>query len=67
MQNPSDANCLVYTVPEAGKKIGLSRNAAYAAAARGDLPIIKFGKLKRVPKAAFDRMLEHAMPLRSTT
>jgi hypothetical protein len=27
---------LVYTVPEAGRLLGLSRNAAYAAAKRGD-------------------------------
>jgi predicted DNA-binding transcriptional regulator AlpA len=49
---------LVYDVPEAGAKLGLSRNASYEAAKRGDFPIIKIGKLKKVPKAAFDRMLE---------
>jgi excisionase family DNA binding protein len=50
----------VMTVPEAGKKLGLGRNASYAAAARGDIPTIKLGKLLRVPTAAFDRMLEQA-------
>jgi len=48
---------LVYDVPEAGAMLGLSRNSSYAAAKRGDLPTIKIGKLIRVPKAAFDRML----------
>ena len=48
---------LVYDVPEAGAKLGLSRNASYAAAKRGDLPTIKIGKLLRVPKAAFDQLL----------
>jgi Helix-turn-helix domain len=52
--------CLVYEVPEAGEMLGLNRNAAYAAAKRGDIPVIKIGKLLKVPKVAFDRMLERA-------
>ena len=55
----SDAR-LVYEVPEAGEMLGLTRNAAYAAAKRGDIPVIKIGKLLRVPKVAFDQMLERA-------
>ena len=50
----------VMTVPEAGKKLGLGRNAAYAAAARGDIPVIRFGKSLRVPIVAFERLLEQA-------
>lgn len=51
---------LVYDVPEAGAMLGLNRNASYAAAKRGDIPTIRFGKLIRVPKAAFERMLQDA-------
>lgn len=51
---------LVYDVPEAGRMLGLSRNKAYAAAAAGEIPTIKFGKLLKVPKAAIDRMLDKA-------
>ena len=51
---------LVYDVTEAGEMLGLNRNAAYAAAKRGDIPTIRIGKLIRVPKVAFDRMLERA-------
>lgn len=51
---------LVYEVPEAGAMLGLSRNASYAAAKRGDIPTIRIGKLIRVPKAAFDQMLARA-------
>lgn len=51
---------LVYDVPEAGAMLGLSRNASYLAAKRGDIPTIKFGKLMRVPKVAFARMLDQA-------
>ena len=49
---------LVYDVPEAGALLGLNKNAAYAAAKRGDFPTIRIGKLIRVPKAAFHQMLE---------
>ena len=51
---------LVYEVPEAGEMLGLNRNAAYAAAKRGDIPTIRIGKLIREPKLALDRMLERA-------
>ena len=44
----------------AGAKLGLNRYAAYAAAKRGEIPTIKFGKLLKVPKAALDKMLETA-------
>ncbi len=47
----------VLTVPEAGEQLGLSRNSAYEAARRGDIPTIRIGKLLLVPKAAFDRLL----------
>jgi len=49
------------SVPEAGKKyFGLSRNASYDAAARGEIPTIKIGRLLKVPIVALDRMLEQA-------
>ena len=54
---------LPYTlsVPEAGKKyFQLSRNAAYAAAARGDIPVVRIGKLLRVPVRALEEMLNVA-------
>lgn len=48
---------LVFDVPEAGAMLGLSRNASYEAAKRGDIPTIRIGKLLRVPKAAFQKLL----------
>lgn len=52
---------LVYNLwPEVGQMLGLTRNSTYEAAKRGDIPIIRIGKLLRVPKAAFDRMLQEA-------
>ncbi len=58
MSNQESDASLVYRVPEAGAMLGLSRNASYEAAKRGDFPTIKLGKLIRVPKAAFLRLLD---------
>jgi excisionase family DNA binding protein len=46
-----------YSVPEAGKMANLGKNTSYEAARRGEIPTIKFGKLLRVPAAAWDRKL----------
>ena len=45
------------SVPEAGKQLGLGKNGAYAAAARGEIPVLRFGSRLRVPVIAFERML----------
>ena len=55
MNNPK-----TITVPEAGKEyFGLSRNASYAAAIRGEIPTIKIGKLLKVPVRALEEMLNN--------
>ena len=46
------------SVPEAGKWLGISRNAAYEAARRGEIPVIRIGRLLRVPVVALERMLQ---------
>jgi helix-turn-helix protein len=52
---------LTISVPEAGKRyFALSRNAAYAAANRGEIPTIKIGRLLRVPVRALEQMLDRA-------
>jgi excisionase family DNA binding protein len=45
------------SVPEAGRWLGMGRNAAYDAARRGDIPTIRIGKLIRVPIVALERLL----------
>ena len=57
---------LTISVPEAGRRyFGLSRNGSYAAAARGEIPTIEIGRLKRVPvramEALLNRVSENAM------
>jgi predicted DNA-binding transcriptional regulator AlpA len=54
----TDSDRLVLDVPEAGAKLGLGRNASYAAAKRGDIPTIKIGRLLRVPIRALEQMLD---------
>lgn len=52
---------LTISVPEAGKRyFGLSRNGAYAAAGRGEIPTIKVGRLLRVPVRAMESKLDEA-------
>jgi excisionase family DNA binding protein len=46
--------------PTAGKALGLSRNTTYAAAQRGDIPTLRFGRLVRVPLKALQRLLDGA-------
>jgi hypothetical protein len=57
----SEETPLTISVPEAGRRfLGLSRNGSYAAASRGQLPIIRIGRLLRVPVRAMERMLDQA-------
>jgi hypothetical protein len=50
------------SVPEAGRQYyDLGRNAAYAAAKRGDIPTIQIGKLLRVPVRALEQKLDATM------
>jgi excisionase family DNA binding protein len=51
------SECLTITVPEAGKRLGISRPASYAAAERGEIPTIRIGRLLKVPLRAFEQML----------
>jgi excisionase family DNA binding protein len=48
---------LVVSVPEAGRVLGLGRNAAYEAVKRGEIPVLRFGKLLKVPTAWLERVL----------
>lgn len=54
----STAERLTISIPQAAKMLGIGRNQAYEAAARGEIPIIRIGKKRKVvPLAAFERML----------
>ena len=40
---------LTLSVPEAGQMLGIGRDAAYSAAARGDIPTLRLGRRIVVP------------------
>lgn len=52
-----DNEKLVWSVEQAGAKLGLSRAHAYAMVREGRLPVLRFGRRVVVPKAALERML----------
>lgn len=55
-----DRQPLTLSVLEAGKMLGIGRNAAYRAAERGDIPTVKIGKRILVLREPLKRMLEGA-------
>jgi excisionase family DNA binding protein len=48
----------VLTVTEAATLLRISRNSAYEAARRGEIPTIRLGRRLLVPRAALERLLE---------
>ncbi len=49
------------SVPEAGRTYyGIGKNASYEAARRGDLPVIRIGRLLRVSVPAMEERLKNA-------
>ncbi|EWT05050.1 hypothetical protein N864_07615 [Intrasporangium chromatireducens Q5-1] len=40
---------LTISVPDAGRVLGIGRDASYAAAARGEIPTLRLGRAIRVP------------------
>ena len=58
MRDGAPVERATYTVPQAGKKLGIGKNAAYEAARTGQIPTIRIGRRIVVPIAAFEKMLE---------
>jgi excisionase family DNA binding protein len=56
----AEVQCKTLTITEASRALGVSRNKAYEAAKRGEIPTIKIGKRILVLRAALDRMLQGA-------
>ncbi len=56
-----ETECRTISVPEAGRiYLGIGRDSSYEAVKRGDIPVIRIGKLLRVPIVAMERKLERA-------
>jgi excisionase family DNA binding protein len=59
MKNRADReDAATISIDEAASIIGVGRNQAYAAAKRGELPVIRVGKRYLVLKAALKRLLQ---------
>jgi excisionase family DNA binding protein len=54
----SENKKLCYTVPEAAKMLGISRNYAYELVRTGQLPYVKFGKRLLIPRIQLEKMLD---------
>ena len=54
---PRPRGALGYTVPQAGKMVGLSVGSAYKAAHTGEIPTVRIGSLLIVPRAPWLRKL----------
>jgi len=48
---------LTYNVREAAKLLGLSKNSAYQACLKGEIPHLKIGKRILIPRAQLERLL----------
>lgn len=55
--NERHDTCATMTVEDAGRLLGISRRAAYRAAAAGHLPVIRLGRRILVPTARLHQML----------
>lgn len=50
------------TVSEAARELGISRNSAYEAVRRGQIPSIRIGRRLLVPRSALERLLSAGLP-----
>jgi excisionase family DNA binding protein len=51
------AGRLTVSVPEAGQLLGIGRDAAYGAVARGEIPVLRLGRAMRVSVPALLAMI----------
>ena len=49
---------LIVTAKEASHLLGLSRSSVYQGMLTGEIPHVRIGKRKLIPRAALERMLE---------
>lgn len=53
-------NCATLRLwPEAAQVLGVGRSTIYEAARRGDIPTVRIGRLRLVPRRALERLLDH--------
>lgn len=55
----------VLTIEETAQLLGISRNSAYEAVRRGEIPVIRIGRRCLVPRVAFEELLASVKPIAS--
>ncbi len=53
---------LTMSIEECARRLGIGRNSAYEAVARGEIPVIRVGKRLLVPKAQLDKLFAGKIP-----
>jgi hypothetical protein len=56
-----------YSIPEAGRLVGLGRTQSYRAADLGQIPTEKHGKFLLVPRGVWDREVRRLLPAGQNT
>ncbi len=54
----TDGNRLLYSVPEAGRLLGVGRTYIFRLIASGEIESIKLGKLRKIPRDALGRYID---------
>ena len=49
--------------PDTGQALGLGKNSTYAAAKAGDIPTVRFGRLKKVPMWFYRQLRDGQKPV----
>ena len=52
------AERLTYSVEEAARLLGISRNSAYEAVRRGEIPTIRIGRRILIPRSRLEAMMD---------
>ena len=56
----SEGPCTI-SVPEAARRLGISRSFAYQLVQRGELPSVRFGRRIAVPRQELERFIRSAV------
>lgn len=49
---------IVYTIPEVAQLLGISRSYAYELVKRNEIPILKLGKRRMIPKQYLEQWIQ---------
>lgn len=61
MTAPTDREDLVLSIRDAAKVLGVSDDLVYELVARGEIPCLRLGRRRLIPRRAVELMIEHAL------